>query len=137
MCPQMLPAAYTIITLTFISLGEPLPKTYSPTNATESNTQYFIQGCKYCINCGRPIFVERMLQNGAAVSAPLHQKPPFPPATRIPHSDRKGSDEAVCYIFLSAILSFDASAKSLWDSRNCFLWTPRESSCAKQLNHCL
>lgn len=100
---------------------------HSHTNAAESNTQYFIRGCKYYIKCSRPISARSMLQKRAAVGFhSIINLPLCPQAARILDQDRTGSREVIWH------LRFDA--KSRCHTCDCSLWSPPSFV---ELNYCL
>lgn len=83
-------SSFTAMTQTVLS-SVVLRFPHAHTNAAESNTQYFIQGCKYYIKCSRPISVRSMLQNRAAVGVhSILNLPLCPQAARILDQDRPG-----------------------------------------------
>lgn len=55
------PSGFATLTQHFVSLVA-LHFAHFHTNAAESNAPYFIQGCKYYINCSRPISARSMPQ---------------------------------------------------------------------------
>lgn len=58
---RLRPSGFAIITQHLVSLVV-LHFPHFHTNAAESSAPYFIQGCKYYINCSRPISVRSMPQ---------------------------------------------------------------------------
>lgn len=134
-CRDRVSNLYLIRRATFFSLSLILP---TNANAAESNTQYFIQWCKYCINCSRPMFVGRVLQTGGCCRRPIRQEPPtlFSRNLNISSRDRRGSGPGCLLTFFCLLFGALMCPTNAVDTRtpNCFL---RGSSRVMQLNLCL
>lgn len=71
---RLRPSGFATITQHLVSLVV-LHFPHFHTNAAESNAPYFIQGCKYYINCSRPISAN-LCRKQSCCWAWLHHQPP-------------------------------------------------------------